>query len=210
MLQVDELSYGVGFYLGEEVRVGLVTDGIEPNLDLLIEGFADGVRKLMPDIDPDRLDAVMFAVHEEMQARMAKRRLAEDPDFKALHDRNLEQSRAFHEKFGAEPGVTTLPDGIQYRVLKPGQGPSPQPSDIVHVRFRVMHVDGTEFHASDGKDVRVDSVIRGASLLLQRMPVGSTWFVAVPPELAYGAAGDPPVIGPAETLLAEIELLEIK
>jgi FKBP-type peptidyl-prolyl cis-trans isomerase FklB len=205
-----KLSYGVGLYLGREIREGLKADGIEADLDLLVEGFADGLMDRTPDMDEEELEGILHAVHREMQARMVRRRLAEDPAFKRLHDTNLARSRAYHERHQYDEGVVTLDSGVQYKVLESGRGPKPTIDDVVVVNYRVERIDGTLIDEGEGAVIEVDSISEGGIEILQMMSVGDKWHVAVPPHRAYGAGGDPPRIGPHQTLIAVVELLEIK
>jgi FKBP-type peptidyl-prolyl cis-trans isomerase FklB len=206
----EQIGYGVGYRLGEETRRGLALDGIGADLDLLARGFADGLTDKAPLIEAEQLHAILSAVHEEMQDRMVKRLLAEDPEFRKLHDENLARSRAFHEAFGKRAGVVTLPDGLQYEVKTPGNGPSPGPGDVVVVRYRMILLDKTEIAREEAAEVAVDGVFEAGGRILQMMKVGARWHAAFPPDLAFGAAGRYPEIGPNETILGTVELLEIK
>ncbi len=206
----DEMSYGCGFYLGEEVRGELSSDGVGADLDLLVKGFRDGLAGKEPLAPRDELDGVLSAVHDEMEARMVKRLLAESPEFKKLHDANLALSRKFHEAFARQPGVITLPSGAKYKVLRPGTGPSPGPDDTVVLDGRMTLLDGTVLTQENDMTVAVKSVTEGGAELLVLMKVGDKWQVAIPPELAHGAAGRFPVVGPNETLVGVVELLEIR
>jgi FKBP-type peptidyl-prolyl cis-trans isomerase len=208
--QRDQLSYGVGYYLGQEVRTGLEADGIDANRDLVVRGFADGLGQLEPMVPADELAALLHQVHLEMQERAARRLLAEDPAFKELHDRNLEAGKAYQAAFGQEEGVTTLPDGVQYKVLRPGTGATPGLDDVVVANYRTALVDGTVIDQGQEAEVAVRDVLDAGQRLLQMMKVGCKWKVALPPDQAYGSGGDPPDVGPAETLVIEVELLGVK
>jgi FKBP-type peptidyl-prolyl cis-trans isomerase FklB len=114
----------------------------------------------------------------------------------------------------AKAGVTTLPDGLQYKVIKEGKGAKPSADDTVTVDYTGTLIDGTVFDSSakHGQPMTfpVKDVIPGWTEALQLMKVGSTWEIYVPASLAYGAAGAPPVIGPNETLVFKITLREVK
>ena len=207
---LDEESYGVGFYLGEDVRREVRNDGVGADLDLLVKGFRDGLEGREPLTPRKELDAILVAVHEEMEARMVQRLLAESPQFKKLHDDNLVLSRKFHEAFGKQPGVVTLPSGAQYKVLQAGTGPSPRLSDTVVLNERVTLLDDTVLTEGNGVEVEVAGVVKGGIELLQRMKVGARWQVVIPPKLAHGAAGRFPHVGPNETMVGIVELVGIK
>jgi FKBP-type peptidyl-prolyl cis-trans isomerase len=206
----EQQGYAVGFRLGEETNRGLVLDGVGANLDLVIQGFADGLEDNAPAMDPEQLHTILAAVHREMQDRMVNRLLAEDPQFKQLHDENLARSRAFHEAFAQRQDVVTLPDGLQYLVKDPGAGPSPGPTDVVVANYRMILLDKTEIARGESAEIEVDEVLEAAGRILRMMEVGARWYVAFPPDLAFGATGRYPEVGPNETILGSIELVAIK
>ena len=109
--------------------------------------------------------------------------------------------------------MKTLPDGLQYKVLKDGSGKSPSGSDVVSVHYRGTLVDGTEFDSSykRGQPIEfpVNGVIKGWTEALQLMKEGSQWMLYIPSKLAYGERGVGP-IGPNEALIFEVELLKVK
>lgn len=126
----------------------------------------------------------------------------------------LSAGAAFLEKNKTQPGVVTLPDGLQYRIIKKGNGPRPTNADTVTVNYVGTLIDGTEFDNSYKRGqpatFPVNGVIPGWTEALQLMNQGSTWELFIPAELAYGAQGAPPVIGPNETLIFKVDLLDIK
>jgi len=121
------------------------------------------------------------------------------------------------EKFLAEnkkrPEVKTTESGLQYEVIKMGEGPKPTATDRVKVNYHGTLADGTVFDSSveRGEPVEfpVNGVIQGWQEALQLMPVGSKWKVYLPSELAYGERAAGPTIGPNSALVFEVELLEI-
>ena len=132
---------------------------------------------------------------------------------KAQAGENLAKGKAYMDKNKAKKGVTTLPDGLQYEVLREGTGAQPTADSTVKVHYTGKLVDGREFDSSkrEGKPVTfpVNGVIEGWSKILPLMKVGARWLVTIPPELDYGVNGSGAVIGPKETLVFEIELLDI-
>jgi FKBP-type peptidyl-prolyl cis-trans isomerase FklB len=121
---------------------------------------------------------------------------------------------AFLQKNKLKKGVITLPDGLQYRIVKEGTGPSPTTNDTVTVNYVGTLIDGTEFDNSYKRGqpatFPVNGVIPGWTEALQLMKKGSTWELYIPAALAYGAQGAPPVIGPNETLIFKVDLVDIK
>lgn len=125
---------------------------------------------------------------------------------------NKEQGQAFLSKNKEVAGVVTLPSGLQYQVLKEGTGAKPVLEDQVKVHYSGKTLDGNEFDSSirrgEPAEFGLTQVIKGWTEVLQLMPVGSKWKVFIPENLAYGLQA-PPVIGPNQTLVFEIELLDI-
>lgn len=121
---------------------------------------------------------------------------------------------AFLEANKAKPGVVTLPDGLQYKIIKEGKGPKPALESTVVVNYEGTLTNGQKFDSSYDRNepavFKVSQVIHGWVEALQLMPVGSTWELFIPADLAYGEEGAPPVIGPNETLIFKVELLSIK
>lgn len=126
----------------------------------------------------------------------------------------IEEGKKFLEENGKKEGVVTLPSGIQYKVLKAGNGAKPTANDQVTVDYTGTLTDGTKFDSSiDRKqpfkfNLAAGSVIKGWTEIVQQMPVGSKWVVYIPYDLAYGAQ-DRGVIKPFSNLVFEIELLSI-
>ncbi|MGH7979297.1 MAG: FKBP-type peptidyl-prolyl cis-trans isomerase, partial [Limisphaerales bacterium] len=129
-------------------------------------------------------------------------------------EENQKQGEAFLAHNKTQPGVVTLPDGLQYKVIKKGTGPTPTPNDMVTVNYQGTLVNGTEFDSSFKRgrpaEFPVTGVIRGWTEALEKMQVGSEWEIYVPSTLAYGPEGHPPIIQPDETLIFKVDLLDIK
>lgn len=113
----------------------------------------------------------------------------------------------------AQPGVVTLPSGLQYKILEAGKGPKPNASDTVTVNYAGRLINGKEFDSSYKRGEPISFPLRGVipgwTEALQLMPVGSTWELYIPANLAYGTRGAPPMIGPNQTLIFKVELLAI-
>ena len=206
--QMEAISYAMGYFLGEEVRAGLDHDGVETEPDSVIRGFRDGLFDNLPQVPRTVIEELLADLHGNEEARLVEGLQARDPEFRKLAEENLASSRAFHEQFGRRAGVVTLPDGIQYQVLKSGEGTSPGSDDYVVVNYKVVQLDGTVLSEGNGEQVRVGGVVDGAARILQMMTPGSRWLVAIPPEHAHGPGGKYPEIGPNITLFGEMELVE--
>lgn len=127
------------------------------------------------------------------------------------------EAKAAGEKFlaenGKKKGVTTTASGLQYEILKAGDGPKPQATDRVNVHYHGTLLNGKVFDSSveRGQPITfgVQEVIKGWTEALQLMPVGSKWRIFIPSNLAYGEQGAGGDIGPNEALIFDVELLGI-
>ena len=131
----------------------------------------------------------------------------------SIAEKNKMEGDAFLSANKVKPGVVTLPDGLQYKIIKEGQGQQPKANDVVTVNYAGTLINGTEFDSSYKRgqpaSFPVNGVIPGWVEALQLMKVGSTWELYIPANLAYGEQGMPPVIGPNETLIFKVELLAV-
>jgi len=127
---------------------------------------------------------------------------------------NLVDGKRFMEENGRRPTVKVTASGIQYEILTQGEGAKPKKTDRVLVHYKGSLIDGTVFDSSykrgEPAEFPLTAVIKGWSEIMQMMSVGSKYRVVIPPSMAYGERGFPPTIGPASTLLFDIELLDIK
>ena len=127
---------------------------------------------------------------------------------------NLEAGQKFMaEVVAVKPGIQKTESGIYYEILNEGQGPIPTAKSKVKTHYHGTLIDGKVFDSSvnRGKPIEfgVRQVIQGWQEVLQMMPEGAKWRVYIPPHLAYGEQGPPP-IGPNATLIFEIELISFK
>jgi len=196
----QKASYGIGRNVGRQIS------DTNERLDraAFMLGLEDGLAGSDPAISDAEMQTVLATFSSEMQAAAEERREREG-------EANAARGEAFLDENGQRSGVTTTDSGLQYEVLRAGDGARPGPQSTVRLHYRGTLVDGTEFDSSYGGEPAVFSaggVIPGFSEGLQLMPVGSQYKIYIPSDIAYGPAGSGP-IGPNETLIFEIELLEI-
>ena len=131
-----------------------------------------------------------------------------------FYEKNKKEGEEFLAKNREKEGVITLESGLQYKVIKEGNGPTPTVANKVKTHYRGRLIDGTEFDSSYKRGqpatFPVTGVIKGWTEALLLMNVGSKWELYIPYDLAYGEQGRPPKIPPASTLIFEIELLGIE
>jgi FKBP-type peptidyl-prolyl cis-trans isomerase FklB len=126
---------------------------------------------------------------------------------------NRKVGQAFLAENKTKPGVVTLPSGLQYIVLKEGTGPKPVAADKVKCHYEGTLINGTVFDSSIKRGEPIEfavlGVIPGWTEALQLMTVGSKWRLFIPSDLGYGDQGSGPVIKPGDTLIFDLELLDI-
>jgi len=127
-------------------------------------------------------------------------------------EQNLQQGKAFLELNKSKQGVVALPSGLQYLVLKKGDGAQPKVIDSVRVHYRAMHIDGTEFNnsyaAGEPVTIAVKAMIPGWKKAILMMQEGDKWRLFIPQFLAYTNRGEG-AVKPNEALIYEIELLKV-
>jgi FKBP-type peptidyl-prolyl cis-trans isomerase FklB len=132
---------------------------------------------------------------------------------KEASEKNKAEAEAFFAENKNKEGVITLDSGLQYKVLKSGNGKSPKLSSSVEAHYAGRLIDGTEFDSSykRGKPqaFKVTGVIKGWTEILQLMKEGDKWEVYIPSDLAYGERGSGPTIGPNAALIFEMELISV-
>jgi len=200
--QQDKVSYGIGVSVARNFK----QQGIEVDLDMVKMGMKDelsGGKLLLSD---GELRSTMRAFQNDLMRKQAKSRMIAKLDNKKAGDAFLAENKK-------KEGVVTLPNGLQYKILKAGDGKKPKDADTVEVKYRGTLIDGKEFDSSADTEpavFKVSEIIAGWREALKLMPVGSKWQLFIPPELAYGELGSGQVIGPNATLIFEVDLLAIK
>jgi FKBP-type peptidyl-prolyl cis-trans isomerase len=195
-------SYALGMYLGQQIK----GTGLDLDQDLIERAFKDAISGNPALMSKTEMSAGMTAF---TTAARANRQKVMEEEAKT----NATAGAAFLEANKSKPGVVTLPDGLQYKVITDGSGEKPSPNDTVSVNYKGTLVDGTEFDSSaktgHPAEFPVRAVIPGWTEALEKMNVGSKWQLFIPANLAYGPGGRPPVIPPNSTLVFDVELLSI-
>lgn len=196
----QRFSYMVGLQLGQR----MMEQGVGQNLD--VEAFAQALRDTFAGAQPRLTMEQMQATVQEMQALQQSQQDAAGAAAKAAGE-------AFLLDNAGKEGVQTTASGLQYKVVKAGEGSKPGAGDTVKVHYEGRLLDGTVFDSSFARGepatFGVGQVIPGWQEAIQLMSPGSTFEVWIPSDLAYGAQGAGSGIGPNETLNFTIELLEV-
>ena len=206
---MDRISY----LMGREIATMQNGQLGQQGLKIDAEKFAQGAKDAINGAKPAYTEAELEAAYKAFQAHMAGAEEKRQGEMKA----GSENAKAEGVKFLAENGkrkeVTTTASGLQYEVLKKGDGPKPAATDNVSVHYKGTLINGKEFDSSykrgEPATFQVQGVIKGWVEALQLMPVGSKWKLVIPSDIAYGERGAGADIGPNETLIFEVELIGI-
>jgi FKBP-type peptidyl-prolyl cis-trans isomerase FklB len=201
--QADKQGYSIGYQLGAD----FLAKKIQVNPESLAAGMKEAMAGAEPSIDKEQMRVVLAELQKQVEET---RRL----QFNKLADDNKLAGEKFLAENRAKEGVTTLASGLQYKIIKAGEGKTPTADSKVTVNYRGALVDGTEFDSSyqrgQAATFPVNRVIAGWTEALQLMPVGSKWLLYVPSAIGYGERGNPPRIGPNQALVFEVELLSFE
>lgn len=194
--KIDTVSYGIGQDIGNTLK----TQGLDSlKLNVLMHAIEDALK----DTTLVTKEIANMSISNYLQQIKAEK---------------MQKNKEAGEKFLAEnktkAGVVTLPSGLQYQILKEGDGPKPTAQDKVKTHYHGTLIDGTVFDSSvdRGQPISfpVGGVIKGWTEALQLMPVGSKWRLFIPADLAYGERQAGPKIGPNSALVFDVELLGIE
>ena len=180
----DSVSYAIGYNIGTNFKMN--------------EGDTN--------LTEEEAQQVWMSYQQEMMAK-------QKAESEAAGAKNKDAGAKWLAENKNKEGVNKTASGLQYKVVKMGDGPKPAKEDKVKVHYRGTLIDGTQFDSSydrgEPAEFPVGGVIAGWTEALQLMPVGSKWEVYIPSELGYGERGAGQDIGPNATLIFEVELLEI-
>jgi FKBP-type peptidyl-prolyl cis-trans isomerase FklB len=192
--EADSLSYAIGVNIGSNIK----SQNLKVNSQILAKALDDVMAGNDAIMSSDASGAFLQNYFQKQSNKVG--------------DGNKSKGDAFLAENKKKEGVVTLPSGLQYKILNEGSGPKPASTDKVKVHYHGTLIDGTVFDSSVNRgepaEFGVTQVIQGWIEALQLMPVGSKWTLYIPSSLAYGPQG-PPSIGPNQTLIFDVELLDI-
>ena len=198
----EKTSYALGLNIGSSLK----QLDADIDLDILFQAMRDTMESRGVLMNQTEFRKVLTAFQNEVRLSRNKKRQEKATE-------NLKKSEEFLAKNKEKEGVITTASGLQYKIIKQGNGPKPKATDKVKVNYRGTTIDGKEFDSSykRGKPATfgIKGVIKGWTEALQLMNVGSKYELYIPADLAYGANGSGPNIGPNEALIFEVELLDI-
>ena len=193
-----QTSYSIGVSMGTQLHAA----GIDADM-VTVERIAAGIHDALAG------KAKMSDADQEQIANMIRSART------AQVEKNHTAAAAFLAENGKKPDIVTTASGLEYKVVAPGNGNSPAPTDEVSVQYRGKLLDGTEFdssYAHGGQPVTfpVNGVIPGWTEALQLMKPGAKFQVFIPPKLAYDMNSPSPVIPPGSMLVFDVELVSVK
>lgn len=196
----DSLAYAIGLQWGKNLMV----DDLKLNSEVIKAGLEDAYKEA-----PKLTDAEMQTILTSLQQKLQDKRMKEQQQ---ASSKNLEKADAFLAKNKSAEGVKTTASGLQYQVMKEGNGVSPKATDNVKVHYHGTLLDGTVFDSSvqrgEPAEFPLNRVIPGWTEGLQLMKKGAKYKFFIPPGLAYGAQGAG-TIGPNSLLIFEVELIDV-
>lgn len=196
-----KLSYAVGWDIGEDIQ----RRGAEFDVEAIIQAIRDSSAKKDPQVPAEEMVALLTALQQKVRQEQAEA-------FAKLAEDNQKAADEFLASNKTKKGIVALPSGLQYRIIDEGDGARPGLDSTVRVHYRGSKLNGLEFDSSFARGVPeefpVNTVLKGWQEVLPLMKTGATWQIFVPPELAFGPRGNPPV-GPNEALMFDLKLVEI-
>ena len=205
--ELNTLQQKASYSLGVDFAKRLKQQGIELDITAYNRGIMDAASGNKLALEEGEMEQSKAEYTQQLRAQVTQRQ-------QELATKNLEAGKAFLAENAKKDGVKTLDSGLQYKIIKSGDGPSPKAEDTVTTHYRGTLIDGREFDSSIARgqpaSFPVKGVIKGWTQALMMMKVGDKWELYVPPELGYGAQQRGEVIEPNSVLVFELELLEIK
>jgi FKBP-type peptidyl-prolyl cis-trans isomerase FklB len=200
----EKMSYAIGMYFGNTIK----RQELSVNVDTVIAALKDMLAGNTNHMSEDEMTATLRQLSAANRAKMQE---AQREKLAKEGAENKTKGDAFLAQNAKLDGVKTLPNGLQYKVIKEGTGEMPKTNDTVTVTYRGKLVDGTPFDSRTNWSTTFASgrTIKGWSEVLPMMKIGSEWEVVVPPDLGYGVGGRPPKIGPSSVLIFDMELTGI-
>jgi len=200
----------LGYTFGVQIGSNFVGQGMDKRVDVdaMVAAIRDMAAGIEPRLSSEEMQATQLAFQQEMQAEQDVARA----EMVAKGEENKTAGAKFMEENKATKGVKTTESGLQYNMVREGKGKSPTAEDVIKVHYTGSLIDGTKFDSSHDRgqpaSFSVGAVIPGFAEGLQLMKEGGKIRLVIPEDQAYGLDG-PPSIGPNQTLIFEVELIEV-
>lgn len=199
----DSVSYAIGLSVANFFKQQHVQHF---NSELVSKAINDNMKGGPQLMTEQEANSVMMTCMSRAQLEASKKNAAEA-------EVNKKAGEAFLAQNKTKPGVVTLPSGLQYKIITPGNGPKPAKTDKIKCHYEGSLLDGTVFDSSIKRgtplEMNVSDFIPGWIEALQLMPTGSKWKLYIPSTLAYGDQQSGGIIKPGSTLIFDLELIDI-
>jgi FKBP-type peptidyl-prolyl cis-trans isomerase len=204
----DSVAYVVGAGIGRNLLENMNRDSLDLPVNLLVKGFEDALKRIDTVVfNGSQKEAIMISFQTEMQNRQIQKSTLAAKPYK-------EEAAKFHKENGRKEGVVTTPSGLQYKVIKAGNGARPKVTDKVTVNYEGRLINGKIFDSSYDRNqpatLVLSNVIPGWQEGLSVMNEGSVFELFIPSDLAYGDQGYPPDIPGGSTLIFKVELIKVE
>ena len=200
--ELEIVSYCLGINVGVSIKDRL--DEIDVN------AFAKALDDVFNNRELLYSNTEAIDIAEEFLNKVTEIRIERE---NKIAEKNKEEGEKFLERNAKKPGVVTLESGLQYLVIKEGDGPRPKLTDKITAHYHGTLIDNTVFNSSVEKgeplSIGVNQLITGWTEAVQLMRVGAKWKLFIPADLAYGSRRRSEIIGPNSVLIFEMELLSI-
>jgi len=196
----------VSYIIGRDLARNFAQQGLDLDIDVLAGALKEGLQGQPSRLTQEQMQAAMQQLQEQMGGA------DDDQDPNAMNN-NKAEGEAFLAQNAQKEGVTTLPSGLQYEVIKQGSGPKPGPGSKVTTHYHGTLINGKVFDSSYQRGqpatFGVNQVIAGWTEALQLMPEGSKYRLYIPSDLAYGKRGAGRDIPGDTALIFDVELLKV-
>jgi len=197
--ETEKINYSVGYQIGGDFK----SQGVELDPDALVQGIQDAIKKNKPLLSPEQMNATLVELKKRILADQQKTE-------KMAAAVNRKASAAFLAENAGQKGVTVLPSGVQYKVLKEGSGRKPTLKDEVKVHYRMTQIDGKElgntYVGGKPRTYPLEKAMPGLQEVLQLMAEGARWQIILP----AAATGGHELLDDKGVLIYEMELLSVK
>jgi FKBP-type peptidyl-prolyl cis-trans isomerase FklB len=201
----DRINYTIGHQIGTDFK----RQKVKLNEQALRQGLQHGQSGTAPLLKQKEMQALLRELKRNITDKMKKEAVERINSRKQIENRKRSESEAFMRKNQTREGVKTMPSGLQYKVLKKGNGIKPKVNDYVTINYRARKLNGKEYDSSFKKGGPVtypaNGIIPGFTQAIQMMQPGAKWELYIPPDLAYGRKS--PLAHQA--VIIEVELLAV-
>ena len=204
---LNTLEKKASYSFGVDFANSLKQQGVELDIGALTRGIKDAADGKDLAMQPGDMNQAKAEFQQQLRAELLRKQ-------NEIGEKNLAEGKAFLAENAKKEGVVTTSSGLQYKILKKGDGATPKLDDTVVTHYKGTLIDGREFDSSYKRKqpatFPVKGVIKGWTEALQLMKAGAKWQLFIPSDIAYGATKRSELIQPNSTLVFELELLEVK